>query len=164
MNTSSNNKNLFRKIKYKFDFVTSNHGKNWLLALNWIFIFELISSILEYNLVEKAQNFVEPITNTLFKEISIAILLVLFIWYSLYNFIFMNKERFLLFTIYIWVCIYFLFTNDLTFNLLLHNLNPTELYIDGFGIYLVVQVLLKVIILYLIYKLLIAFKNRKSNT
>ncbi len=148
-------------IKYKFDSLTSNHGKNWLLTLNWIFLFEFISSIIEYSLVQKAQVFVEPISDGIAKELSIAFLIVLFIWNSIYTIVFMEKEKFLIFTMYLSVCLYFLFTNDLTFNLLLHNLNPAELFIDGFGFYLIIQILLKLIILYLIYKMLIAFKQRK---
>lgn len=94
------------------------------------------------------------------KELLIAIMLVVFIWYSIYNFVFMKKEQFFIFTLYISLCIYLLITNDLSFNLLAHNLNIFEITIDGFGFYMMFQILLKFVILYLIYKMLIALKNR----
>lgn len=162
MNTSHKNTTKFENFKYKFDLITSNNGKNWLLALNWILIFEFISSIIEYNLVQKAQNFVHPMNDGLLKELSIALLIVLFIWYSIYNIVFMHKEKFLFFTLYTSICIYLLFTNDISFNLLMHNLNPAELFIDGFGFYMITQIILKFIILYLLFKMLIAFRNRKN--
>lgn len=163
MDAEKNTSNNLQNLRYKFDTITSRNGKDWLLALNWILVLELLSTILEYNLVQKAQNFVEPLNDGLLKELSIAFLIVVFIWYTVYNIIFMHKEKFLLFTLYISICIYLLFTNDLSFNLLLHNLNPFELLIDGFGFYMIVQIILKLTILYLIYKMLIAFRNRKEN-
>lgn len=152
----------FRNIKYKFDLITSKNGKDWLLALNWIFVFEFTSTIIEYGFIQKAQNYIEPLSEGWAKELSIAVLIVLFIWYSIYNFIYMQKEKFILFTLYISICIYLLVTNDVSFNLLFHNLNPLEIFIDGIGFYMIIQIILKCITLYLIYKMMIAFKNRKS--
>ena len=108
--------------------------------------------------------FTECESSGIAKELSIAILLVLFIWYSVYNFIYMHKQKFFMFTLYISVCIYLLITNDISFNLLLHNLNPLELLIDGIGLYVFIHLLLKLTILYLLYKMLISFKNRNINS
>lgn len=163
MNIEDKNTFSYRSLKEKFDLITSSGGKNWLLALNWIFVLEFTSTIIEYAFIQKAQNFIEPISSGFVKELSIAILIVLFIWYSIYNFIYMHKEKFFLFTLYISVCIYLLVTNDISFNLLLHNLNPFELMINGFSFYLIIQLILKILILYLIYKMLVAFKNRKNS-
>jgi hypothetical protein len=151
-----------KEIKNKFDSITSENGKNWLLALNWILVLEFFSSFLEYKFLDVAKGYIEYIPNGIFKELLIAILIVLFIWYSIYNFIFMQKEKFFTFTLYISICIYLLSTNDISFNLLLHNLNIIEVIADGFGLYMIVQLLLKFIIFYLIYKMLIAFKNRNK--
>ena len=154
----------FKQIKNKFDLISSENGTNWLLALNWILIIEFISSIIEYNFLDIAKNYVEPLQNGLYKELLIASLIVLFIWYSIYNFIFMKKQEFFTFTLFASLCTYLLFTRDLTFNLLLHNLNIFEITLDGFGFYMIIQLFLKLVIFYLIFKMLAAFKNRNKSS
>jgi hypothetical protein len=162
MQDTQDNISLYKKVKYKFDLITSNHGTNWLLALNWILVLEFLSTIIEYQFVDVAKNFVIHIPNSLQKELAIAVMIVLFIWYSIYNFIFMKKEQFFVFTLYLSICVYLLSTNDLSFNLLAHNLNIFEITIDGFGFYMVFQLFLKFIIFYLIFKMIIALKNRNK--
>ena len=161
-NIVSKNNISLKEIKYKFDLITSENGKNWLLALNWILVLEFFSSFIEYEFLDVAKGYIEYIPNGVFKELLIAILIVLFIWYSIYNFIFMQKQKFLTFTLYVSICIYLLSTRDMSFNLLLHNLNIFEVTLGGFGFYMISQLLLKFIIFYLIYKMLIAFKNRNK--
>ena len=151
-----------KEIKYKVDLITSENGKNWLLALNWILVLEFFSSFIEYEFLDVAKGYIEYIPNGVFKELLIAILIVLFIWYSIYNFIFMQKQKFLTFTLYVSICSYLLSTRDMSFNLLLHNLNIFEVTLGGFGFYMISQLLLKFIIFYLIYKMLIAFRNRNK--
>lgn len=157
-----NDISLYQKVKYKFDLITSNNGTNWLLALNWILVLEFLSAIMEYQFVDVAKNFVTYIPHSLQKELLIAVMIVLFIWYSIYNFIFMKKEQFFVFTLYLSICVYLLSTNDLSFNLLAHNLNIFEITIDGFGFYMLFQLFLKFIIFYLIFKMIIALKNRNK--
>ena len=161
-NIVSKNNISLKEIKYKFDLITSENGKNWLLALNWILVLEFFSSFIEYEFIDVAKGYIEYIPNGVFKELLIAILIVLFIWYSIYNFIFMQKQKFLTFTLYVSICIYLLSTRDMSFNLLLHNLNIFEVTLGGFGFYMISQLLLKFIIFYLIYKMLIAFRNRNK--
>lgn len=158
------NKNNFtlKNLKYKFDTITSENGRNWLLALNWILVIELISSIIEYQFLDISKGYIEHIPDGIFKELFIAILIVLFSWYSIYNFIFMRKHEFFIFTLYLSLCIYLLITNDLSFNLLFHNLNIFEVTLAGFGFYSIIQIVLKFIIFYLIYKMIIAIKNRNN--
>lgn len=160
MQIETNNTSLHQTIKSKFDLITSNNGTNWLLALNWILVLEYFSAVLEYVFIDSAKKFIINIPDGLLKELLIAIMIVIFIWYSIYNFIFMKKEQFFIFTLYLSMCIYLLITNDLSFNLLAHNLNLFEITIDGFGFYMMFQIFLKFVILYLIYKMLIALKNR----
>ncbi len=162
MQESIDNISLYKKIKYKFDLITSNDGKNWLLALNWILVLEFFSAIMEYIFIDIAKSFVIHLPSGLAKELIIASLLVLFIWYSIYNFIFMKKEQFFIFTLYLSVCVYLLITNDLSFNLLAHNLNVFEITIDGFGFYMIFQLLLKFLIFYLIFKMILALKNKNQ--
>lgn len=153
---------LYKKVKYKFDLITSENGTNWLLALNWILVLEFFSSFLEYEYLDVAKAYIQYVPNGIYKELFIAILIVLFIWYSIYNFIFMQKQKFLTFTLYISICIYLLSTSDMSFNLLLHNLDIFEVTLGGFGFYMISQILLKFIIFYLIFKMLVAFKNRNK--
>ncbi|MBP9490405.1 MAG: hypothetical protein KBE77_03070 [Aliarcobacter sp.] len=162
MQDTQDNISLYQKVKYKFDLITSNNGTNWLLALNWILVLEFLSAIMEYQFVDIAKNFVTYIPHSLQKELLIAVMIVLFIWYSIYNFIFMKKEQFFVFTLYLSICVYLLSTNDLSFNLLAHNLNIFEITIDGFGFYMLFQLFLKFIIFYLIFKMIIALKNRNK--
>ena len=139
MQEQTHNTNLYQKIKDKFDLITSNNGKSWLLALNWILLIELFSTVLEYEFIDISKNFVVYMPSSIQKELLIAIMIVLFIWYSIYNFIYMRKEQFFIFTLYLSICIYLFITDDLSFNLLAHNLNLFELTIDGFGFYLIIQ-------------------------
>lgn len=148
-------------LKYKFDKLTSNNGKSWLLALNWILFLEFLSSIIEFHFLDISKNYVEYIPEGIFKELSIAFMIVLFIWYSVYSFVSLQKESFFILSLYSTICLYLLITHDLSFNLLLHNLNLFEIFEDGFSFYLIIQLLLKFIIVYLIFKMFIAFRNRK---
>ncbi|QKF66142.1 putative membrane protein [Arcobacter venerupis] len=163
MQEQTHNTNLYQKIKEKFDLITSNNGKNWLLALNWILLIELFSTVLEYKFIDVSKKFVVYMPSSIQKELLIAIMIVLLIWYSIYNFIYMKKEQFFIFTLYLTICIYLFITDDLSFNLLAHNLNLFELTIDGFGFYLIIQLILKFIIFYLIYKMIVAFRNRNKS-
>lgn len=160
MDNQINKSSFYSNLKTKFDKITSNNGTDWFLALIWVFIFEFISAILEYEYLDMAKEYIEPLPDGLYKEISIAFLIVLFIWYSIYNFIFMKKNQFFLLALYTSICVYLLITNDITFNLFIHNLNPFEITLAGFGFYMIIQLFLKLLMLYLLYKMLLAFKNK----
>lgn len=147
-------------FKYKFDKLTSNNGKSWLLALNWILFLEFLSSILELKFLDVSKNYIEYLPDGLYKELSIAFMVVLFIWYSVYSFVSLKKESFFIFTLYSSLCVYLLITHDLSFSLLLHNLNLFEVFENGFGFYLSIQLLIKFIIVYLFFKMIVSFKNR----
>lgn len=162
-NMELKDKNIFKKSLFYFDKVTSNHSCNWLLTLTWIFVLELISSILEYKYLEIAQNYVYHIPESIFKEVGIALLLVAFIWYVVYVIIFMQKQQFFYLALFASLGFYMIITHDVTFNLLIHNLiNPFEFEFNGFGFYMIVQLFIKTIITYLIFKLLVSIKNRNN--
>ena len=160
-------KNIFKKFKKvlnKFDEITSNNGKDTILALIWIFIFEFTSTILEYEYLDISEEYIFHMQDGLIKEIFISLLFVLFIWYCVYSIIFMYRKQFITLAVYGSLCIYLLITHNITFTLLMHNLNPNSLFSTGFSFYLLIQVFLKLIITYLIIKLLICIKNKKKNT
>ena len=158
-----NNRVQIQKYIDIFDKFTSENGTNWLLSLNWILVFELISSVLDYIFLDISKEYIVHAPEGLFKEFSIAMMIVFFVWYSVYNFIFMKKQSFYIFTLYISICIYLLITDDITFNILFHNLNIFEITLDSFGFYMLVQLLLKFIIFYLIFKMLVAIKNTNKS-
>ena len=55
-NIVSKNNISLKEIKYKFDLITSENGKNWLLALNWILVLEFFSSFIAVSLQPPAQH------------------------------------------------------------------------------------------------------------
>lgn len=157
-NTSS-----LRKVFYFFNKLTSNHGTDWLLALTWVVIFELISSILEYSYLDVAQNYIYHIPESLFKEFLIAILLVGFIWFSVTSIVFMQRNQLFYLTFYFILGSYLVITHDITFNLLAHNIiNPFEFEFNQFGLYIIIQLFIKVINTYLLYMTYISIKNKKN--
>lgn len=81
MEENSINKNNYslKQLKYKFDLITSDNGKNWLLALNWVLVLEFLSSIVEYQFLDVAKGYIEYIPDGIYKEFAIAIFIVLFI-------------------------------------------------------------------------------------
>ena len=155
---------ISEKIKvYKdnFDKITSNNGKDWLLAFIWIVIIELFSAILEYEFLDIAKSYIFYMQESIYKELLISIIFVSFIWYCVNSIVFMYRKQFVILALYGSICIYLVITHDLTFNLLMHNLNPFEIGIDGFGFYMFFQLTLKFIIAYLFIKMFISIKNRK---
>ena len=77
---------MIENIKSKFDLITSENGKNWLLALNWILVLEFLSSIIEYEFLDKSEKYIEHIPDGIFKELLVALMVVFFVWYSFYVF------------------------------------------------------------------------------
>ena len=155
--------NRFKTYLNKFDKVTSNNGKDWVLAFIWIVILELFSSILEYIYLDVGKAYIFYMEESIFKELLISAIFVSFVWYLVSSIIFMYRKQFVILSLYGSVCIYLAITHDLTFNLLLHNLNPFELGIDGFGFYMIFQVLLKIVIIYLLIKMFSAIKTKKQS-
>ena len=145
----------------KFDKITSNNGKDSLLALIWILILEFTSSILEYEYLDTSEQYIFHMQDGLAKELFIALLFVLFIWYCVYSIIFMYRKQFITLSLYGSLCIYLLITHDITFNLLLHNLNPIHLLENGFSFYMMIQLFLKLVIIYLLIKMFTILKKEK---
>ncbi len=155
----SNNSKL-KNIKYTFDKISSNNAKDWQLALFWIVLFEISAVIFEYFFVKKSHIYIEYIPQSFYKEIFVAALVVPFVWLCVYNLIFTNKSNLLYLGLYAVIGLYLVITQDVTFNLLLHNLNPLELDIGG-SIYFVVQIIFKLFTTYLIFQLVVALRNKK---
>ncbi|NVJ52827.1 MAG: hypothetical protein HWD90_03970 [Campylobacteraceae bacterium] len=149
-------------LLYYFNRITSNDGKDWFLALTWIFVFEIISSIIEYYYLTAARTYVIDIPEGVLKEFLIAIFVTFFIWHFVFSIVNMHRNQFYFLIMYGLLGLYFYLTKDMTFNLLFHNIiNPFEFEFNGFGFYTVVQLFLKLTILYLIFKMFQGFKYRK---
>lgn len=152
--------NSFKTYLNKFDKLTSNNGTDSVLCFIWLVFFQFLSTILEYEYIDISHNYVYFIQDGIYKELLISFIFVLFIWYCVYSIIFMYRKQFITLALYTSVCLYLLITHDISFNLLIHNLNPYELIIDGFGFYLFFQLFLKLIITYLLIKMLIVIRNK----
>lgn len=156
-----NNKKIsLKNVKNTFDKISSNHAQDWQLALFWIVLFELFASMFEYFFVEKSHAYVQFVPNNFFNEIYIALIVVMFIWFCVYNLVFMNKTNLLYLALYAVLCIYLFVTQDVTFNLIAHNLNPLELNLGG-GFYFTIQLFFKLLITYLIFQLVIAYRHKR---
>ena len=153
--------NKFKNYLNKFDKVTSNNGKDWVLAFIWIVILELFSSILEYIYLDVGKAYIFYMEESIFKELLISAIFVSFVWYLVSSIIFMYRKQFITLALYGSICIYLLITHDVTFNLLIHNLNPGSIFDNGVSFYLFIQLFLKLIITYLIMKMLISIKKQK---
>lgn len=152
-----------RSLLYYFDRITSNNGRDWFLALTWIFVFELISSLIEYKYLTIARTYVIDIQEGIFKELLIAAFVSFFVWHFIYSIVNMHRNQFYFLIMYGLLGLYFYITKDMTFNLLFHNIiNPFEFEFNGFGAYTVVQFAIKLIIIYLIFKMFQGFKYSKQ--
>jgi len=151
-----------RKIKYNFDRITSENSQNWQLVLFWIVVFELAASIFEYIFFENTRAFVYSMPYGLEMEVVIAITFTAFIWLCVYNFIFWNKTNLLFLVLFAITGIYLIITKDVTFNFLLHNLEPIHFFQGTFNFALFIELFIKLIILYLIYQLVKSYKKRNN--
>lgn len=154
--------NKLLQIKNRFDFITSNHGKNWLLCLTWFFVFEFTSAVLEFYYIDESKYFIDVMPNGIYKEILISLLVVLLVWFTVFNIIFMKIEQFIMLSLYTFFCLYLFITNDITLNFFFHNINIFELNLDGFSFYSMIQIFLKIVVFYLFYKTFISFRNRNK--
>ncbi|WP_321314217.1 hypothetical protein [Halarcobacter sp.] len=149
-----------KKVKLGFDKITSNNFTNWKLVLFWIFFFEVIAAIFEFIFVDKYVEYSVSIPHTLTTEILVGLIVTAFVWYCIYNIIFddpKSKFRLLILTL---VGLYFIVTNDFSLQFLLNNLNPLHFLELDFGGVLILELLLKLIILYLIYQLIVSTKKK----
>lgn len=149
---------------YQFNDLTSRNGTDWFLALTWIFVFEIISSIIEYKFLDYSRTYVIELEQGIFREFIIAVFVTFFVWHFVYSIIQMQKNQFYFLTMYIALIFYFIITNDMTFNLLFHNIiNPFEYKINGFTPYTMVQIFIKIIMFYLFIMMIKSFKHRFLN-
>ncbi len=156
------NKQKLKKIKYNFDKLTSANSTNWKLVLFWILIFELVATIIEYFYVDKVNTYSIKFPHNLLTEFLVALGITFFVWFVIYNIIFENKRHIFQLTFLSVVAVYFIITNDFTLQFLLQNINPLHFFDYEFGFIFFIELFFKFIIVYLLYQLVISYKNRTT--
>ena len=157
---SENSKNRFKNVRYSFDKITSANATSWKLVIFWIFLFEIVATIIEYLYVENSLNKSISIPHTLETELLVALIVTYFVWFCIYNIIFENRTNIFRLAIFSILGLYFIVTNDLTLNFLMQNLNPLHFFDLEFGFVFFIELFFKLIITYLLYQLIISLKNR----
>lgn len=153
------NNSKLKTVKHGFDKITSAHSTNWKLVFVWIIVFEIIASLIEFLNIESSSKYTIKIEHTLTTEIILGISVTLFIWFCVYNIIFTNKvyiNRLLFIGV---IASYFILTGDFTLGFLLQNLNPLHFFDLEFGLIFIIEIVLKLVILYLIYQFVKTLKN-----
>lgn len=159
---SENNRKKLKQVKHNFDRITSQNSTNWKLVLFWILLFEVVASIIEFVYVDKSAEYSVPITHTLTTELILASMVALFVWFCIYNIIFESKKNIFRLAILSIIGMYLIVTSDLTFQFLMHNLNPLHFFDYDFGVIFFVELFFKLLIAYLIYQLIVSIRNRNA--
>lgn len=153
-------KSRLKKVKNRFDLITSSNSTNWKLVLIWIIIIEIFASIIEFVNFDSSSKFSVYMEHTLFTEITLGIVVTLFVWFCIYNIIFENK-KYIIRLIFIGIIgAYFIITNDFTLAFLLQNMNPFHFFDLEFGIVFLIELILKIVIVYLFFQLVKSIKNQ----
>ncbi|RXJ57563.1 hypothetical protein [Candidatus Marinarcus aquaticus] len=152
-----------KKLRHGFDKITSNHAQNWQLVIFWIIIFEIFATIFEYLFIGTGSVYIDKTDDTVAKELFAGLYFTIFIWGCVYNFIFWNLTTLLWLFLFGVTGLYFVITDDLTFNMMIHNLFPIHYLQAGFSIALMVELFFKLIITYLIYQLVVALRNKNQD-
>lgn len=151
-----------KKVKYGFDKITSQNSTNWKLVLFWIFLLEIAASLIEFLSVDKSAEYSVAVSNTWTTQVLVGLAVTIFVWFCIYNIVHddtKNRFRLLILTL---IGLYFVVTNDFTLQFLLNNLNPMHFFELDFGGILILELLFKLIILYLIYQLILSTKKSKN--
>lgn len=151
-----------KKLKYNFDKVTSKNSTDWQLAIFWIIVFEICASLFEYTFLQSTQNAINKIPSGISTELIIGSIFTLFLWLCVYNFIFWKKTNLLLLLIFAFTGLYLVITKDVSFQFLLHNLEPIHFFQASFSIALILELFLKLILLYLVFKVIKIYKQNKK--
>lgn len=149
-----------KEIHFKLNKIFSNNYQDWQLVLSWIVFFEIFASVFEYFLLDNATKLVTYIPESLTKNLAIAILVSLFVWTCVFNIVFMKRTNLLLLFIFASIGGYLFITHDVTFSILIYNLNPSEFFSHDFGFNFILQLFFKGIITYLVYLLVVSLRNR----
>lgn len=151
-----------KKVKYGFDKITSQNSTNWKLVLFWIFLLEIAASLIEFLSIDKSVEYSVAVSNTWTTQVLVGLAVTIFVWFCIYNIVHddtKNRFRLLILTL---IGLYFVVTNDFTLQFLLNNLNPMHFFELDFGGILILELLFKLIILYLIYQLILSTKKSKN--
>jgi hypothetical protein len=141
--TSFFSKERFDWLVFKIHGLSSNHSQNWLLALFWIFVIGIFTSLFDFYTVEINNIYAHASFWSIFGTL-IFLFLILFCFYS-YNLF----QALLLYIFYIYK------TEDYTLYYVVQVINPFQKIIDVN----IIDFLSKVIIAYLIYQFVISIRQ-----
>ena len=135
---------------------------HWKFILFLIVILELCAALFEYIFIGSSHIIKQDMPHSLTTEFIMGIGITAFVWAVVYNIIYWNKRFFIYLFLLAMVSLYLIVTHDYNFNFLLNNLNPSHIFNLGFSFALFIELLFKVIITYLIFKLIISLKKSKQ--
>ncbi|WP_164469863.1 hypothetical protein [Aliarcobacter cryaerophilus] len=141
-------KNFFEWLVFKIHGLSSNHSQDWTLALFWIISFTFLSVTIE-KIFNSSVGLLDKYILSLIISVGIT-----FINFHIAN----TKKTYYLISIFIYYCIYSIFTQDLLLKYFSKTLNPFSLMqtddpING------LQLLYKIIIAYLIYQFIVSIRQ-----
>ncbi len=163
MKTTNLKLTKLQDYKNTFDKITSQNAQNWKLAFYWVICLELIASLFEYLFFTNSETFVNLLPAGAFTQFLISLFLVSLIWACVYTFIFDTRQNVMRLILIFLISSYLFITQDFTLNFLLHNLEPLHLFQGGFSIALVIELIFKLIITYLLYQVLISFRQNRDS-
>lgn len=151
-----------KKAKENFDLITSQNATNWKLVLVWIILIEIFASLIEFLNFDDSAQFSVKISHTLTTEIVLGVVVTLFVWFCIYNIIFENK-KYITRLIFVGIIgLYFIITNDFTLGFLLQNINPLHFFDLEFGFVFIIELLFKIVIVYLFIQLIKSLRNQDN--
>lgn len=153
-------KENLRKFKNTFDRVTSQNSTDWQLLVFWLIVVELFASIIEYLYTDHKTVIDSTIPHTIYTEVLVALCVTAFVGYCIYNIINGSRNTIIKLMFFSTFGLYFIVTNDFTFNFLVQNLNPLHFFDYKFGFVFFIELFFKLLMTYLAYQLIITIKNR----
>lgn len=149
-----------KKVKENFDLITSQNATNWKLVLIWIVVIEIFASLIEFLNFDSSTKFSITFNHTLTTEIILGVAVTLFVWFCIYNIVFENR-KYISRLLFIGVIgLYFIITNDFTLGFLLQNINPLHFFDLEFGFVFVIELIFKIVIVYLFIQLIKSLRNQ----
>lgn len=151
----------FFKVKNYIKRYIFGDFKNSRLLIFLIIILELFASIFEFVFIN-SNSLSSSVQRPFYLEFFISLLVTSYVGFVMYTFIFLSKRNFFISIFSTIVGLYLLITNDFSLSFLMHNIEPTHFFKLEFSIALVFELLIKLLITYIIYKLfMLILKNRE---
>ncbi|WP_066167636.1 pentapeptide repeat-containing protein [Aliarcobacter cryaerophilus] len=143
-----NGKNFFEWLVFKIHGISSNHSQDWLLTLFWIISFTFLSVSIE-KIFSSSLNFSDK---------GVLSFLVFSIIVASNIYLSNTKKAYYLISIFIYYCIYSIFTQDWLLKFFSNKLNPFSI-MTGNEELTFSALIYKIIIAYLIYQFIVSIRQ-----